>query len=213
VIIILGGGTSDTLNPVLYTKERLEFFVKKVKIYSGVPIIVSGKYSLWMKKKPKYTEADVMESYLLKFGLPKKSIIKENNSRDTVGNIYHSKQIIKKHPEWSKILVVTTKGHDQRSHWLLKKIFGKEYTLKYLKAPSHLPSFKTNPGRKKYEQYIISIYKKVLKDVNDGDDKKIMNILKQEHPAYSNSPSAKKLEKAILAAKLKFMGYLTLPKQ
>ncbi|MEK7649746.1 MAG: YdcF family protein [Patescibacteria group bacterium] len=102
VIIILGGGTDGTLKPVLYTKERLEAFVKLYKKYTETPIIVSGGYSTWMKFIPKYKEADVMQNYLIKHGVSKKLVYVERKSRDTIGNFYFSKQIFRKKSHMEK---------------------------------------------------------------------------------------------------------------
>lgn len=211
VIILLGGGTDGTLTPVLYTKERLDAFVKLYKKYQGVPIIVSGGYSTWMKFIPAHREADVMRHFLIAHGIPKRSIFVERKSRDTIGNAFFSKKIIKKNPEWKKILVVTTEGHGDRSEWIFKKIFGKKYTILFFEVPTKLSSFHKNLGRKKYEQYLKRLMAKVFfSKIQDGNDIAIAKLLKRYHPAYSRSKEAQHLAKEITQAKFNYLGYTEL---
>lgn len=204
VVVILGGGTDGTLTPILYTKERLHFFVKNI-VRKEIPIVVSGGYSVWLKKRPKYTEAEVMKNFLVKKGF--RNILVENKSRDTVGNIFYTKQILSKNPGWKNILVVTTRGHRLRSEWLFKTIFGSAYSFKYLEAPTLTGNFGTKK-RKEYENYVVGVYKKMLKGIKPGDDKNILKRLKQKHPAFSQTKSAKALALEINEAKQHFLGFV-----
>jgi uncharacterized SAM-binding protein YcdF (DUF218 family) len=210
VIIILGGGTSNTLKPLFYTKERLGFFSKYIDQFHNIPIVVSGNYAITAKKRPKYSEAEVMRHYLIKNGVNPTSILLENKSRDTIGNAYYSKLIIKKHPSWKRVLVVTTNGHEKRSLWLFKKILGPKYTISFLKVPTKIISQKEAPLRKKYENYLITAYKKVLTHCRPGDDQTIIRTLKKFHPAFSQSKDAKQLESEILSRKQEILGYIRL---
>lgn len=214
IIIILGGGTDGTLKPILYTEERTKALVKIYKKYFGTPIIVSGGYSTWMKFRPKYREADVMQNYLIKQGIPKGLILVERKSRDTIGNIYFSKQIVKKYPSWKNILIITTKGHEARSKQSFEKVFGKKYLFSFIGVPTKLSSFRNNPNRKKYERHIQRIiFERFFKYAKDGDDKAIWQIMKKYHPAHSHSKEAKELAKEITKAKLKYLGYTELKVQ
>lgn len=211
VIILLGGGTDGTLTPILYTKERLFAFAKIYKKYRGVPIIVSGGYSTWMKFIPAHREADVMRYFLIAHDIPGRSIFVERKSRDTIGNAFFSKQIIKKFSKWEKILIVTTKGHGDRSSWIFKKIFGKKYTISFFEVPTKFSSFHKNSGRKKYEQYLKHLMAKVFfSKIKDGDDVAVAKLLKKYHPAYSRSKAAQHLAKEITQAKFNYLGYTEL---
>jgi uncharacterized SAM-binding protein YcdF (DUF218 family) len=211
VIIVLGGGTDGTLNPVFYTKERLTFLISQIKKFVNIPIIMSGGYSSSIDKKPKYTESEVMKHYITRNRFTSKLVYIEDKSRDTIGNAYYSKQIIKKHLRWKNILVVTTTGHILRSRWIFKKIFGKKYIIEYLGVPSHHSSFKKNPGRKKYEDYIIRTYEKMLRPIENGNDRLILKALRSGHPAYSKTKKAIRLKEEIVEMKKTLLGYKKLP--
>ncbi len=207
VVIILGGGVGGTLKPSLYTKERLELFTSSRESLLQKPIIVSGRYSVWLKKKPRPTEAQVMKNYLIRKGIPKNNIFLEGKSRDTVGNAYYSKQIVKKHSDWKHILIVTTKGHTRRSQWIFNKVFGNKYKIHFLGVPSQTAFH--HPNREKYERWIVGIYKKGLRSVRVGDDQKLLGVLKKFHPAFSKSEGAEEGRRQIIKTKKKLLGRLT----
>lgn len=208
-IIILGGGTDGSTTPVLYTKERLEAFTKFKDRYAGVPVILSGGWSWWIKKRPHYTEADVMERFLLNAGWPKNLLHRERRSRDTVGNFYHAKQLIKRHQSWRRLLVVTSRGHAYRCRWLSKKIFGPSYSFGFLNVPSRLPSFSPEK-RDRYERWLISRYQRMLTGTGNGDDRAILRLLKRYHPGYSRTKEAKRFDREAAEAKRRILGYVRL---
>ena len=210
VIIILGGGTDGTLKPAFYTKERLDAVISKYSKFIDIPIIASGGYTASSNKAPKYTEAEIIKTYLKKNGFSTKLIYLEKKSRDTIGNAYYSKQIVKRHPEWKNILLITTDKHVPRSRWLFNKVFGDKYVIHYHGVPSHHSSF-TNPGRKKYEQFLIEWHKKISSHIKNGDDKSILKLLKTIHPAYAHTKKSEQVKMQIIAEKQKYLGYIKLP--
>jgi len=209
VVIILGGGVGKSLKPVLYTKERLEGFVKYSKKYKNTPIILSGAQNFWTKEKLKYTEAGAMEHFLRKAGFPKDLLYKEERSKDTLGNTYFAKQFIKKHTTWKKLLIVTTKGHGNRCKWLFKFILGKDYKVDCLEIPSNIIGFKNNKGREAYERFLIRIYKRIFKGITPGDDKEILKRIKG---FYSKSKEAREIIQEISETKQRLLGYTDLSK-
>ena len=207
VIVILGGGTDGTLIPMLYTKERLDACMKLGKIIFTTPIVVSGGYSIFIEK-PKYTEADVMHHYLVEHGIPSKHIYKESKSRDTITNAYFTKQIIKKHLQWKRVLIITTDGHIARSRWIFKKVFGDQYQFSFLGVPSNSASFaQKHPGRQRYERYLINLYRILFISAKRGDDGKIIAIWKKVSAQFSNNTQAKAFGEKIRKAKKRHLGY------
>ncbi|MEK7608072.1 MAG: YdcF family protein [Patescibacteria group bacterium] len=207
-VVLLGGGTDGTLKPAHYTGERLRAYLKLNPRIKMKPVVLSGGYSLWIKK-PRHTEAEVMQRYLAHHGISKNRIYVETKSRDTLGNAYFSKQITRKFPSWKKLLVITTDGHVPRSRWIFRKIFGPNYRVSFLGVPSRFGSFASNPNRKKYESYLINAYKNILKTAESGDDKKILRLLKSSHLAFSKSKKALALGKQISIKKQELLGYLS----
>jgi hypothetical protein len=124
--------------------------------------------------------------------------------------VIYTKQIFKKHSAWRNVLIVTTKGHVLRSDWLFKKIFGNKFHFEYLEVASRTINFQS-PQRKKYESYILSVYKRLFKGIDQGDDKAILRKLKTHHPAFSKSKEARALAEEINKTKIDYLGYDTPP--
>jgi uncharacterized SAM-binding protein YcdF (DUF218 family) len=203
-VIILGGGTDGTLQPVLYTKERLSFFLKR-KDLLRLPIIVSGGYPFRVIEKPRYTEAEVMKHFLVRRGIPVRNIYLEKKSRETIANAYYSKQVIKRHPQWKKIAVITSQAHILRARWVFKMIFGNAYRFVFIGPGSKVGTIGKNlVGRKKYEKHVLKIYKEEFKSIKKGDDRNIANLLKHFHPD-SRSQRTKKIAKKVTDARQKFL--------
>ncbi|MEK7660263.1 MAG: YdcF family protein [Patescibacteria group bacterium] len=211
VIIVLGGGTDGTLNPILYTKERITAALEVINKYSSVPVIVSGGYSTWMQFVPHYRESEVMKHFFVGHSVPKSRIIVERESRDTIGNLYFSKLIIKKHRSWKHILIITTKGHESRVRWTFRRIFGNGYSVSCTGVETELKSFANNPRREAYERYIQRlINKEFFRGMKDGDDRKLGAHMMRYHPGHSRSSEAQFLARKIAAAKLHYLGYTEL---
>jgi uncharacterized SAM-binding protein YcdF (DUF218 family) len=205
VVVVLGGGLGKTLEPIAFTKERVDFLLSQQHLKT-TPIIVSGGYSLWLKKAPRHTEAKVMKSYLVRHGVPKDLVLMEDKSQDTIGNVYFAKQIIKQNPSWKKILVITTKEHVDRSRWLFARFFGRSYTIQFLWASTSLVQKDRGRQRKKYEQFIVDITKQNLHGCKDGDDACLMRLLKRFHPVYSSSARSKRILEQIRNKKKELLG-------
>jgi uncharacterized SAM-binding protein YcdF (DUF218 family) len=163
-----------------------------------VPIIVSGGYPARTKKKPRYTEAEVMRHWLVAHGVPRKMILVETRSRDTIGNAYYSKKIVKRHRSWKNILVLTTYAHVVRARWIFQKVFGERYTIKLHGVPSREDRLDKG-SRALREKYVTGLYRVALAPVRDGDDKRIMELVKYFHPAEPNKKWGVKGTKGILA--------------
>lgn len=101
----------------------------------GTKIIVSGGYSIafdWLGIKPKALESKMMKRYLVDQGVPSKYIITESKSKDSIGNVYYSKRIVRKNPKIKNIIVVCAKQHQPRIKFLFNKFFGPEYSIEYI---------------------------------------------------------------------------------
>src|SRR3989344_7306497 len=94
VIVVLGGGIDLQGKIPSYVYSRLDEAIGLHKSL-GCKILVSGEYSfLYDKVKPPFTEAFEMGRYLLEKGMSSSIILKEERSKDTIGNAYYSKKYI-----------------------------------------------------------------------------------------------------------------------
>lgn len=197
-IVILGGGI--TAEGVLShaTRERLDCFLKKRKALSRASIILSGRWSGFMKVEPRITEAQEMKEYLIKHGVGAHQIIIESESLDTISNAVFVRQVVDRHRHWKKILLITSDWHMERALWIFQRILVKSYKV----TPLSIVSEKATKERRDYEKYLLAVAKRFLKDPPTSS-KELIKLLKTEHPFYSKSEKALQLLKAILTHKEK----------
>ncbi|MBF8249797.1 MAG: hypothetical protein HW400_398 [Candidatus Levybacteria bacterium] len=190
VILTLGNGlTEDWKLPGIVAsrlKKVADLYLQKI----AGKIIVCGRWSInWDIEgiQPPTTEAEEMRKTLLSLGVANQDIIKEEWSRDTIGNAYFSKINIIEPNNFKKILVVCSDFHLQRAQFLFRKIIGSEYRMDFITTPtesSHDPKFM------KMEEGVLQRQIKFLKDMKDGDDLYLKTRL-YDDPYYQEKRSEK----------------------
>lgn len=129
VILTLGNGLNEQWKlpeiVSLRLKKIADLYFQKV----SNKIIVCGRWSInWDIKgiTPPTTEAEEMKKFLLSLGVADEDVIKEEWSRDTIGNAYFAKIKIIKPNNFKTILVVCSDFHLKRAQFLFQKIFNDE---------------------------------------------------------------------------------------
>jgi uncharacterized SAM-binding protein YcdF (DUF218 family) len=170
VILTLGNGlTADWKLPEIVSarlKKIADLYFQKV---SG-KIIVCGRWSInWDIKgiEPPTTEAEEMKKTLLSFGVSDVDILKEEWSRDTIGNAYFAKIKLIKPNNYKSILIVCSDFHIKRAQFLFRKIFDDKYEMDFLTTPTeagHDSEFL------QMENDVLARQSNFLVDMKDGDD-------------------------------------------
>jgi len=163
--------------------QRLE---RAFELYSEekVPVILSGGYSLKVKKGVGTSEAKTMKRTAIKLGINEKDIILEEESRDTQGNAYFTKQIIKQ-KGWSRILVVTSDFHLIKAKFFFDFIYGPRFNISYEDVKANL-SKKEHKEIEEKERKSKEVMVKMYRDngIKPGEDKRVMEILKPFYAKY-----------------------------
>ena len=144
-------------------------------------IITAGKWSLYFDyghRVPPFTEAAEMEKRLIALGVPKEAIIKEENSKDTIGNAYFVKTDIVKPRNLHSLLIISAEFHAERVQYIFKKMFGEEYTLDFKFVPTL-----QDKAVVEREQKLLKLNIEFLSKMKDGDDEFLRNKLYQD-PFY-----------------------------
>lgn len=116
-IILTGvtGARKDIPDRVL-THKGADRFLHPLQLYRLGKIdkfIVTGGSSRVLTKLE--AEANQIEKILLMAGVPKEDIITEGNSRNTRENAANTANLLKQHPDWDKLLLVTSAFHMRRA--------------------------------------------------------------------------------------------------
>jgi uncharacterized SAM-binding protein YcdF (DUF218 family) len=178
-IIVLGHESKRKLSSLCI--KRLE---KAIKLYSKkeLPIIFSGGYSLKNKRGEGPSEAELMKNYAIKKGVSLSNILLEEKSRDTQGNAYFTKQILKK-KGWKKVLVITSDFHLLKTKFFFDFIYGPKFKISYMGVKSDFSKKEIKEKERKSIDVMIKIYKE--KDIKQGEDEKIGEILKTFYAKFN----------------------------
>lgn len=87
VLVVLGNRLNDDGSISSFQEERLKFAMEVIEEFKPIKVILSGGVA---NKLAKISEAEAMESYLLKKGISKDLLIKENKSMSTYENAFYS---------------------------------------------------------------------------------------------------------------------------
>lgn len=171
IIIILGAGVDEKGRLSKETVKRLEeahLVYKK----SESPLLLSGKYNFVYKKRPEFTEAEVMKDYLLKRGVKEDNIILDKDSEDTISSAYFAKTEVLLPKKEKEAVVVTSDIHLERVEYVFYKVFGDEYSLNFIGTLSKLPC--QVKGMVFAKQHLLTQRaKEILDDVEEGDHEKV----------------------------------------
>ena len=174
-ILVLGSGVTPQGELTLMGKSRVEKGVELYKKGYAQRMLFCGGYSYILKIKPIRTEARAMQIYARSLGVPEAHIFLEEESKDTLGNAYFSKQFLERQ-NWTSFFVVTSNYHLPKTEYAFKKVFGKEFHFEIIPALTYLPSDEILQ-RLDSEKEKLKVYKEYIGNVLDGDDRAIRKAL------------------------------------
>ena len=192
-IVVLGRGVDpDGALPAL-AKQRVARAAELFAWGVAPRLIKSGRCSLMTESEPPRTEANAMAEYAISLGIPKRAVILEEESRDTIGNAYFVLRRILEPNDWMSIRVVTSDFHIQRAAWVFQKVLGLGYDVAYSPSPSEL-DHATIAARAREESDISTFLMEWLGPIPDGDPIGLARLIWQEHPGYAAQPIVSKAD-------------------
>ena len=186
-IVVLGGGVDG--DGFLSTTSRTRVARAVELFHAGIAprMILSGRCGL-TAPEPTITEAVAMATYAREHGVPRAALLLEEESRDTLGNAYFTRELFLVPNGWRSIRVVTSDFHLSRAAWVFRKILGARYDFSFVSAASGL-----SPRElilRALEECKLSIFlNEWLEALEEGDDHAVERLMGQEHPGYADAPS------------------------
>jgi uncharacterized SAM-binding protein YcdF (DUF218 family) len=187
-IVVLGRGVDPDGALPLLAQHRV---ARAAELYAwGVAprLIFSGRCSLMTETEPPRTEAAAMAEHAIALGIPRRAVIVEEESRDTIGNAYFVLRRFLEPNDWMSIRVVTSDFHIQRAAWVFQKVLGLGYDVAYSPSPSEL-DHATIAARAREESDISTFLMDWLGPIPDGDPVALARLIWQEHPGYAARPT------------------------
>jgi uncharacterized SAM-binding protein YcdF (DUF218 family) len=155
VIIVLGYSLESDGSLSEIGKARVEKGVELFKKGVSDNIIFCGCFGLTSMPSTPQTEAQAMKEYAESLGMPAKNIFLEEKSKDTIGNIYLTKDNILENKNWKNIIIITSDFHTLRTKYIAKKAFGPEYKIDFVEVPCNLSTDKLKQVCKKEKRILI----------------------------------------------------------
>lgn len=194
VIIVLGGGIDQNGNIHSWVKKRFDLAITYYQQYN-IPIIpcsgVPYHNEPFLKNGHLHTEADAGAEYLLGQGVSREMILKEDYSRDTIGNAYFSLVMHVLPAQFKNILVITSQFHMSRSRvifdWLYKLAGINDIVYKETDdgdLANIQPTYQLRLNReKKSTKNVLNLSHKY------GTLEEVHKWLYSQHNAYSTAPT------------------------
>jgi len=200
IVILAHSVNQDGTLPQI-PKYRVELGVELLKKGIAKNLIMSGSCGFLVTYIPSKTEAKAMKEYAISLGVPEKNIFTEEDSKDTIGNAYFTRKNLLEPKKWKDIVVVTSEYHILRARYIFQKILGKDYRFEIVAADSHLTAEEVRQ-KSIEEEKIMTLAKRGLDGIEDGDMEEITRFMIEMHPAYAKNPKITKeeLKKMILTS-------------
>ncbi len=124
VAVILTGVTRyrNEIPDRVHTNKGADRMLQPLQLYRMGKInkfLISGGSGALLKKQ--VPEAEQVKRILLLAGVPQADILTEQKSRNTHENAVYSAQVLAQHPEWTRVLLVTSAFHMRRSEGCFRK--------------------------------------------------------------------------------------------
>ncbi len=184
VIIVLGRELNDDGTMPRVLQDRVKKGVGLWKRGLAEHVLMTGSSSGMKGRKKGKSEAEVMKKYAEGLGVAPRAIIKEEKSKDTIGNAYFSKAILKR-KKWKSVIVVSSKHHFPRARIVFEQILGPNFEVQTVSSSRLMLHH--------YLRYLFQLFvndlelvltKQFFSGVKPGDDKAIKKRLLSWHPYY-----------------------------
>ena len=170
------------------SKDRADKAAKMFFSKKNIMIITSG----WAyRKDTNITVADALRIYLNRVhSIPINKIYCQHNSRDTVGDALFSHFYVKKNFPTSKIIVITSDYHVERTKKIFEFVYGKTYIIEVVGVET---SIDKKNIYKLSEKKSLEAFIQTFKNIKAGDISNISERLSEKHPYYNGEKYAKLL--------------------
>lgn len=191
-IIILGCGIDAAGNLGSDATSSVRFGAHALDKRKDACLIMTGNVSYKATFKPSISEAQAMKDCAVSLGVPVSKIFVETESKDTLGNLFFTKQNLLL--PLGIISVTIIRGPNQsneRINYLVKKVFGDEYECRLVE-----PDIK-RPGEQEREQKSLAMAKKWLDEIADGDMNALYQLMRDKHPGYNSAITLESLQELL----------------
>jgi uncharacterized SAM-binding protein YcdF (DUF218 family) len=183
-IVVLGRGILPDGTLPAAARARVGKASELYQAKTAPRIIMSGRWTFLEPPQWPRTEAAAMKELAIEQGVPAEAVLVEDQSVDTLGNAYFTKQKFLEPNGWRKLNVVSSPEHMPRVKLIFRHVLGPSYQLEFEACNNTLAAKELAAGIG-YERRIQSLIEDWLKPVEPGNDEQLWARLQEVHPGYS----------------------------
>lgn len=160
------------------TRARVDLAVDALK-NARAPLLVTCGWAY--RADSALCIADAMRQYAISARkVEDAAIITETNSRDTVGDAVFTKLNLAIPRAWTKLLVVTSGYHAERSRAIFSFVYGSSISIEAIGADGL-----DDEQLRSSEQASMQAFVNTFEGISAGDDVNIFARLRERHPFYN----------------------------
>lgn len=164
------------------TRERVDLGIKLYRENKTRTLLMSGGHAD-LGECYGISLARAMKNYAVSKNVPENSIIEEDLSLETVGQLIFCKIGVINPKGWKKIIIFSHAYHIPRVRAISNLVFGSEYKIGFEDIKSDL-NFDIKILEK--ERASENIFRDTFGSVHTGDDRALLERLLERHNSYKN---------------------------
>lgn len=155
-------------------------------------LIMTGDVSYKATFRPSISEAQAMKDYAVSLGVAVDKIFVETESKDTLGNLFFTKQNLIFPLGIKDITIIRGPNQsNERIQYLASKVLGQGYNFKLIEPITE------RPDEFEREQKSLAMAKRWLDEISDGDMNAIYELMRNKHPGYNSSIPLESLQELL----------------
>ncbi len=191
-IVILGCGIDAQ---GMLSRDAVNAVDLGIKFLENTPntcLIMTGNVSYKATFKPSISEAQAMKDYAVAAGVSGSRIFVETESKDSLGNLFFTKQNLLIPLNIHKIRIICGPNQStKRIEYLATKVLGDRYDFRIIE-----PTVKRTENKDR-ESRSLELAKRWLDDIQSGDMNSIYTLMRSKHPAYNSSLSLESVKELL----------------
>ena len=175
-VLIVLGYTNDSEDPVF--QARVNKLVQLFEQEMAPQILMTGCCSDKLDIKPQLSEAAAMKIEAINQGIPPSVIMLEEESVDTLGNLYYSKIQTLIPCSWYNVGIISTPWHIYRTQWLAEMVLGPDYDITgYASDEPKGWTVDDSAASEQSNKLLLEQTQTMLKGITPGDHEQIAQFL------------------------------------
>jgi len=187
-IIVLGGGIGEDGSLPTYVISRLDLAVQRYQEHP-CPIILCGKganINAIDGRVFTISEAMAGKNYLIEKNIPSDNLLLEEDSEDTIGNFYFTREYHLDRLQLHKPLIITSEFHVERTKLIAPWVLGEGIEPTYEASPNDGIAPEMVQQRKQVEKIIENYFHNHIKHhAHAGNMKELKHYLFNIDPTYT----------------------------